>query len=188
MNIPELKEAMEMVKGVLEDDQSGCGCSYKSDAGKAINTLLSSCQLLCDVSEKMLPAKIEICKGEHKERTGKWVTNGICNDCGLPVNNNPAYDYYNTARSEDILWLTKKMMGLEEVIREIIIQVYYEELHPLSDKSTSEECNNRKEKAIDEYLGRNQKPIFYPVLHAKVDKVMSFIINAIRQEMGICQD
>jgi len=27
---------------------------------------------------------LEFCFG-HKERTGQWITNNICNDCGLPI-------------------------------------------------------------------------------------------------------
>ena len=57
-------------------------------------------------------------------------------------------------------------------ITETIIQVIYEEMHPIKDYTSTEEMNNRKEKAIDEYLGRNQEVYFIPILHTKVDKIM----------------
>jgi len=56
-----------------------------------------------EITEKILsliksnmPKKIEICMG-HRERTEAWITNGICNDCGLPVKNSELYNYYNSA-------------------------------------------------------------------------------------------
>ena len=97
MNIPELKKAMEEMKEYMKFALSSVHFDKEKDALQAI---LSVCQLLCDVSDKMVPKK-----DEPKE----WNRIGFsemlaCNEG------------YNLARSEDILWLTKKMMGIEEVI------------------------------------------------------------------------
>ncbi len=97
MNIPELKKAHEETEEYL---------AYMSkeelihpDMIKSLQTLLSACQLLCDVSDKMLPKRD---KPDFKNDDS--ITLGF-------------KDGYNFARSEDILWLTKKMMGLEGVIK-----------------------------------------------------------------------
>jgi len=65
-----------------------------------------------------------------------------------------------------------------EAIKEIIIQIYYEEIYPPKTQ-TAEELNNRKEKAINKYLGRNLRPEEFPILTHKVDKAMTIIENAI---------
>jgi len=140
MNIPELKKAMEMVKGVLEDDQSGCGCSYKSDAGKAINTLLSSCQLLCDVSDKMEPKK------EHSKWEDEYEKGCI--------------EGSNERRSEDILWIAKKMMGLEDKITKNLL--------PFADGEW-----------------RKDFPDNWKWDEDTLKRLSKMIANAIRKEMGI---
>ena len=90
MNIPELKEAME--RTLTEGEK------YLLDLrSDDMQTLLSACQLLCDTSDKMLPKKEVVEK--HLYDMGKD-------------------DGYNLAREEDILWLTKKMMGLPEILKE----------------------------------------------------------------------
>jgi len=74
---------------------------------------------------------------------------------------------------------------MREKIKAIIVQLYYEEMHPIKDY-TGEEMMNRKEKAIDEYLGRNQSVVSLPILHAKVDKAMFFIdqvLSDLKQEI-----
>ncbi len=97
MNIPELKKAMEVIllkypRLLIDNDDRGII--------KEIRILYSACQLLCDVSDKMEPKKGQYYPDKcqpYGEELGKILG-------------------YNIARSEDILWLTKKMMGLEEVI------------------------------------------------------------------------
>lgn len=50
-----------------------------------------------------------ICLG-HKERTGTWVTNGICNDCGFPVNRRNLYNWgYNQCHDDFLAFYLKKM-------------------------------------------------------------------------------
>lgn len=34
-------------------------------------------------------AEVEYCYG-HKEQTGQWITNNICNTCGLPISKKKA--------------------------------------------------------------------------------------------------
>lgn len=100
MNISELKEAMDICKDIIprtaEDKTQAEFIRFKVKVD-ALQTLLSVCQLLCDTSDKMEPKKTLLNKmpylGYNDEVTG-----------------------YNLARSEDILWLTKKMMGLEDKI------------------------------------------------------------------------
>ena len=91
MNIPELKEAMEMAKE-FRIKNGGIAATGKYDA---LHTLLSACQLLCDTSDK-LPPKKEVVE-KHLYDMGKD-------------------DGYNLAREEDILYLTKKLMGIKEVV------------------------------------------------------------------------
>ena len=112
MNIPELKEKIAELKPILEDHAIGRHRFIYSEEARALQTLLSTCQLLCDVSDKMLPKKVvpEIDRDFTGNADDSW-DNG--NDVGEA-------DGYNLARSEDILWLTKKMMGIEEVIENII--------------------------------------------------------------------
>ncbi len=147
MNIPELKKAMERVKLV----ESGCYPNHK-DTAEAIKLVLSACQLLCEVSDKMLP------KEEHSKDClyiiepryfGNPAKEKYCN-CG-------AY-YTNLARSEDILWLTKKMMGIKDIIKE--------ELSKLKSKIEKGEF---EDKLFKEFR----------------DNDIENIANAIRQEMGI---
>jgi len=73
-------------------------------------------------------------------------------------------------------------MNLEERVKEkifeIVVQLYYEEMHPINYLEVSAmEIANRKEKAIDEYLGRNQPAGYIPILHAKVDKATYILKN-----------
>ena len=95
MNIPELKEAMEYLKPF--GTESEALKVPQEPFNIALQTLLSTCQLLCNTSDKMLPKKEVVEK--HLYDMGKD-------------------DGYNLAREEDILWLTKKMMGLPEILKE----------------------------------------------------------------------
>ena len=92
MNIPELKKAMDLVAFFTAND-----AEYpvlRDDLKK----VLDACQLLCDTSDKMLP---------KMERNTPIAEN---------VYNNGEVKGYNKAREEDILWLSKKLMGIEEII------------------------------------------------------------------------
>ena len=92
MNIPELKKAMDLVAFFTAND-----AEYpvlRDDLKK----VLDACQLLCDTSDKMLP---------KMERNTPIAEN---------VYNNGEVKGYNQAREEDILWLSKKLMGIEEII------------------------------------------------------------------------
>ena len=68
-------------------------------------------------------------------------------------------------------------------LTELFCQVYYEEMYPLSSDPTAEECNNRKEKAIDEYMGKSSDPlkVTYPILHCKVDHAVSVFMHELKQ-------
>ena len=103
MNILELKKAIAFEIEYLnnykkKEDADGIHINF-------LETLLSACQLLCDTSDKMLP----------KMLIDTYVEFGC----------EPLYDAYakekgyNLAREEDILWITKKMMGIESLIKEI---------------------------------------------------------------------
>ena len=85
----------------IKCEMTGLGEEYIKK-NTAFQTLLSACQLLCDTSDKMLP---------KMERNTPIAEN---------VYNNGEVKGYNKAREEDILWLTKKMMGIEEVIEQKI--------------------------------------------------------------------
>ena len=130
MNIPELKKSMEDVKeleGRGTDEVIHLWDRYK----KSLETLLSACQLLCDVSDSMLPKK------------------------DIPSLQNLLDDYnsgYNLARSEDILWLTKKMMGLpdKDKIRCLISE--YTGFDSVKDRLT-EEIYNLTTNAIRQEMG-----------------------------------
>ena len=92
MNIPELKKSINIAKKVLEDDTNGLSEQLEN----ALQTLLSACQFLCDTSDKMLPKKECDTYEDDQDRS---FSNG-----------------YYTAREQDILWVTKKLMGLEDFI------------------------------------------------------------------------
>ena len=96
MNIPELRKSMERVNKI-KCEMTGLGEEYIKK-NTAFQTLLSACQLLCDTSDKMLP---------KMERNTPIAEN---------VYNNGEVKGYNKAREEDILWLSKKLMGIEEII------------------------------------------------------------------------
>ena len=124
MNIPELKEAMEVVTTLLqlqiETEQ------WRGKPVNALNTLLSTCQLLCDASDKMLPKKDEpkptidelqaiLDKGEGGKiyiKPDGSITGGTPED----VYAEGFREGSNQRREEDILWLTKKLMGLGKVL------------------------------------------------------------------------
>ncbi len=113
MNIPELKLAIKQVEGEVE---------HYRHMKPALELILSACQLLCDVSDKMLPKK----EKKHKLLCNLDGGNGVrCNKetCeGCKDASDWGYEYeqgdedYNLARSEDILWLTKKMMGMDNMM------------------------------------------------------------------------
>ena len=97
-DIPELENAMESVKRML---------SWKTywenqdEYTNALKALLSACQLLCDVSDKMGDMN-DLAKAELELEHDSPELNLMKG--------------YNSARVEDILWLTKKLMGIEEVL------------------------------------------------------------------------
>ncbi len=140
MNIPELKLAMKQIKGEIEH------CKDIGHMKPALKALLSACQSVCDVSDKMFPKRehIALLKREGDElkecRTVKdWENDG-----------------YNLVRSDDILFFTKKMMGLERVI-----------ILAIQDARTKGEFAKS------------------PSLYFIGEKEVDIIADAIRQEMGV---
>ena len=73
---------------------------------------------------------------------------------------------------------------LPEIVTEVIVHLLYGEMYPPKE-NTAEELNNRKEKAIDHYLGRNLKfgELADVKFHYKVDLTVATISMAIRQEV-----
>ena len=100
-DIPELKKAMEVLK---EEDWNIIG-SFPQKVKDSLQDILSACQLLCDTSDEMLPKK-EKSMGDYEEASNMG---------------------YNLAREEDILWITKKMMGIGEFLKR------YKELECIDD-------------------------------------------------------
>ena len=122
MNIPELKNIKEAI------ERTGLLFPKGIYGRDALNVLISLAQLVCDVSDKMLPKKEGI---EFKGATVKCRLPEDCRfpncDCGEPeitkgIFFNSYSKGYNLARSEDILWLTKKMMGLEDIVSDIVFK------------------------------------------------------------------
>ena len=106
MNIPELKKCIQYF---MENGYPASAEEYELSSDR-LQTLLSACQFLCDVSDKMLPKKEHIALLSNKDLlfTGKLTEHRTVKDW---------IKYgYNQAREEDILWITKKMMGLPEVV------------------------------------------------------------------------
>ena len=103
MNIPELKNEMLIIKDLIPNIQG-----LQAYQINAISVLLSACQLLCDTSDKMLPKKIKDYAGCMPEfiRGGgdQWMWEEL------------RKEGYNLAREEDILFFTKKLMGISEVV------------------------------------------------------------------------
>ena len=94
MNISELKKSMDLVAFFTANDK--VISEYLRDDLKKV---LDTCQLLCDTSDN-LPPKME--EGSHL----------------IPKND---FNWgYNTARKEDILWVNKKLMGVEGIIEKYI--------------------------------------------------------------------
>ncbi len=56
MNIPELKKAMEILEAFIKYK----GTDIEVGVSESLDTLISACQLLCDVSDKMEPKKEDI--------------------------------------------------------------------------------------------------------------------------------
>ena len=109
MNIPELKSDLEVIKLMIKHyEERGGGYSQKT----ALQNVLSACQLLCDTSDKMLPKK------EGSTDRGDYTGNSD-DDYENGVSNGEIWGY-NLAREEDILWLTKKLMGLENFIKDFV--------------------------------------------------------------------
>ena len=100
MNILELKKAIAFEIEYLnnykkKEDADGIHINF-------LETLLSACQLLCDVLDKMEPKKDIAVNYTH------------------PIAKQRQEDFdngYNLAREEDILWLSKKMMGIENMLK-----------------------------------------------------------------------
>lgn len=113
MNIPELKKSMSSLRELesshlLKLEHPNCE-HYE----QALDIVLSACQLLCEASDNLLPKK-EIVVSEYK---GKPVVMSEERQQEFKEDLSSMIGY-NLARSEDILWISKKMMGLEEVIEE----------------------------------------------------------------------
>ena len=100
MNIPELKKAMEVLK---EEDWNIIG-SFPQKVKDSLQDILSTCQLLCDVSDKM----------RKKKEYPSYYDSTL--QMEMTATRDVAIDGYNLARSEDILWVNKKLMGIEEII------------------------------------------------------------------------
>ena len=96
-DIPELKKSMEWGNKWQENMKPNKDDYQIKDAYNNLQTLLSACQLLCDVSDS-LPPKKEITKKSYDKCT---FNSG-----------------YNLAREEILLWLTKKLMGVEWIIEQ----------------------------------------------------------------------
>ncbi len=139
MDMQKLKNAIEFDKRCEEL------FDYDTIQKEHRKTLRDACQLLIDTSDKMEPKKaffkrdfVKIVGGQKMYEEAKLKE-----------------EAYNLARSEDILWLTKKMMGLESVI---ILAI-----------------QNARTKG--EFA---KSPSLYFIGQKEVD----LIANAIRQEMG----
>ena len=105
MNIPELKKAMGIRKTDLirRKHLRECMCVHCfSD-----KTLLSACQLLCDTSDKLPPKK------EKWDTSERFVNGKDMWGEDYAVEDKRHCNCYNSAREEDILWFTKKLMGLD---------------------------------------------------------------------------
>jgi len=84
-----------------------------------------------------------------------------------------------------------RMVNLElvnKIVKEVLIQIIYEEMYPLKEPITAEEMNNRKERAIDEYLGKNlgkdgfPKP---PLLYHKVQRAYYYFRETLNEREEI---
>ena len=69
---------------------------------------------------------LEFCFG-HKERTGQWITNNICNDCGLPIAKKKQ-DYIDQALA-DLAQIEESERLTEEEIEKIMID-FWSDKHP----------------------------------------------------------
>ncbi len=120
MNIPELKMDLEVIKLMIKSyEERGGGYSQKV----ALQNVLSTCQLLCDVSDKMEPKKDWIEEFDKKFIGELQYQAGDCDigfidagEEGIEKVKEFIQNKIDLARSEDILWISKKMMGLEEII------------------------------------------------------------------------
>ncbi len=100
MNIPELKKSVEYWNYKLSREHRDVTISIEME--EQLIPILSACQLLCDVSDKMEPKKDIAVNYTH------------------PIAKQRQEDFdngYNLAREEDILWLSKKMMGIENMLK-----------------------------------------------------------------------
>ena len=111
MNIPELRKAITVLKDLyhLEWEVSGksYGEHYSDEFKEAIENILSACQLLCDVSDNLPPKKGILSASEFNNLTATEYSQKTDQRIG-----------YNLAREENILWLTKKMMGIEKILKD----------------------------------------------------------------------
>ena len=123
MNIPELKMDLEVIKLMIKQyEERGGGYSQKV----ALQNTLSACQLLCDVSDKMLPKKYT------DEELQNILTELGATELHLAEHKNNIID-------EMVLWLTKKMMGIEEIIERY--DFYAENALDKTDKKSSKLAN-----------------------------------------------
>jgi hypothetical protein len=128
-NIDELKKAMEIIllkyPNLITDTNDNRGII------KEIRVLYSACQLLCDVSDKMEPKKeildIHIEAPLKDCRYWQIILDGLV--IALCPSKETALIYFellhkaNLARSEDILFFAKKMMGIEAIVNAWIVKL-----------------------------------------------------------------
>ena len=161
--MPELKKKVEVINKLIEgkcysklaDEKLAEACGEEPKQIKLpkklledIKTLLSACQLLCDTSDKMLPKIKDEDMPEHEQKH--------------------LFDLYkngsNQRREEDILWLSKKMMGIEKALANIEI--------PLEE-------NPYKLKTVE-----TDNPAIMILKSVMIERIVSAIIQSFGQEKG----
>ena len=152
----DIKTAIKIGENVLADDTNGLSEQLEN----ALKTLLSTCQLLCDTSDEMLP---------KKETSLNW---------DLAVMGVAEQEFekgevggYNLAREEDILWLTKKMMEIDiEGICEKVHKAYCK--YHLENKGTEYWTKGDYNKLTEEGKEYDRRTV-------------GAVINAIIQSFGL---
>ncbi len=172
-----MKKELEWLKSLkLRSD-----ISLGEDGYKYLDNVISTCQLLCDVSDKMEPKKEVSFKNDFENYlmdihgTGyigtddnmpdafeDWLQN-LDIDTLIEYGNGYGRKEQLSARSEDILWATKKMMGITP---EKLHKWYLEATDKLDPASFNREA---------------QKP--YKKLTEEQKFIDKYIADAIRQEI-----